>query len=183
MKITHLAAFAVVLSLTVPHLSFAGTKVTTPTIPTQIETEKRIREYFKDIPVMIEIARCESNFRQYTDAGNPLRGGASGGMVGVFQFFESIHATGALALGYDITTLEGNLGYAKHVYEAQGTTPWDPAKYCWGAASLTPTATAPLTGNTLTATKRAELLKQISTLTKLIASLQKQLNAKKRRQK
>jgi hypothetical protein len=88
------------------------------------EIEKRVREYFADVPVMIEIARCESKFRQYTDAGNVLRGGGSTGMVGIFQFYELIHKAPALALGYDIETVEGNLGYAKHVYKLEGTRPW-----------------------------------------------------------
>ncbi|MEY2664956.1 MAG: hypothetical protein RLZZ480_61 [Candidatus Parcubacteria bacterium] len=175
MKMKHLGTLIILASLTAPQLSFAGTKVATPTIPTKLETEKRVREYFKDIPVMIEIARCESNFRQYTDAGNPLRGGASGGMVGVFQFFESIHSAGALALGYDITTLEGNLAYARHVYNAQGTTPWDPAKGCWDVK--------PLTTATVTAKDPAALRAQIKQLTELIMQLQKRLSAQKNRQK
>lgn len=88
--------------------------------------EKRVRELFADAPVMIEIARCESKFRQFTDSGAVLRGGGSGGMVGVFQFYEAIHAAAALALGFDIATLEGNLGYARHLYTQSGTRPWAP---------------------------------------------------------
>ncbi len=136
------------------------------------QSEKRTREYFKDTPVMIEIARCESNFRQFTDAGNVLRGGDSGGMVGVFQFFESIHAVPAKALGYDITTLEGNLGYAKHVYKNESTTPWNPAKSCWDVKPAT--IKAPAT--------RAELeakIKQLTQLIKLLKQLQ-ELKAKQR---
>lgn len=83
--------------------------------------EKRVREYFADVPDMIAIARCESNFRQYTDSGLPFRGGA---MVGVFQFYETLHASRARSLGFDITTLEGNLGYARKLYSESGTTPW-----------------------------------------------------------
>lgn len=159
----------------------AGTKKSTPEeqYVVRAEAEKRIREYFKDVPVMIEIARCESNFRQYTDAGNVLRGGDSGGMVGVFQFFESIHATPAKALGFDITTLEGNLAYAKHVYTSQGTTPWDPAKYCWDTAA----AKSPLPSSTPATTSRAELRKQIETLTSLIKKLQRKLETAQRRKK
>ena len=137
------------------------TSITSST--TKEYSEKRVREFFKDTPVMIEIARCESNFRQFTDAGNVLRGGDSGGMVGVFQFFESIHATPAKALGYDISTLEGNLGYAKHIYQSEGTTPWSPAKHCWEVKPTT--VKAPAT--------RAELEAKIKQLTELIKLLQK----------
>jgi hypothetical protein len=91
---------------------------------TPTEIEAKVRTYFADTPVMIEIARCESKFRQFTDAGNVFYGGAGGGMVGIFQFFESIHKAPALALGFDLATVEGNLGYAKHLYSEQGTTPW-----------------------------------------------------------
>lgn len=89
-----------------------------------VSVEKRVRDFFADVPVMIEIAKCESKFRQFTDGGNVLRGGGSGGMVGIFQFYEIIHKAPALALGFDIETVEGNLGYAKHVYTQSGTTPW-----------------------------------------------------------
>lgn len=133
---------------------------------TPAQSEAKVREYFKDIPVMIEIARCESAFRQYTDGGNVLRGGASGGMIGVFQFFESIHSTPAKTLGFDLATLDGNLGYAKHVYTTEGTVPWNPAKACWDVADA----------KTITKSVDKERLRQqIILLTKLITLLQKQL--------
>ncbi len=139
------------------------TKTATATPLSREASEKRVREFFKDTPVMIEIARCESNFRQFTDAGTVLRGGDSGGMVGIFQFFESIHAEPAKALGFDITTLEGNLGYAKHLYEQQSTTPWEPARSCW---DIKPSiAKSPAT--------QAELKAKIRQLTELIALLQR----------
>lgn len=167
MKMTHL--YATVLALfacfTFTHQTFAATATNTPN---QAEVEKRVREYFADTPVMIEIARCESKFRQFTDAGNPLR---SAGMIGVFQFYEAIHAPGAKTLGYDLATLDGNLGYAKHVYQSEGTVPWNGSKYCWDIPLATPTK--------LTSADRNKLLEQITTLTKLIALLQKQLEAKK----
>ena len=148
----------------------ATTKTTPVTPVTQIETEKRVREFFKDTPVMIEIARCESNFRQFTDAGNVLRGGDSGGMVGVFQFFESIHAAPAKALGYDIATLEGNLGYAKQMYKNEGTTPWNPAKSCWDVkpATVKPPATrAELEAKIKKLLEIIKLLKQLQELKKI----------------
>lgn len=100
------------------------TTVTSATKLTPAEIEAKVRTYFADTPVMIEIARCESKFRQFTDAGNVFYGGADKGMVGVFQFYEAIHQSAALALGYDLATVEGNLAYAKHLYTEQGTTPW-----------------------------------------------------------
>lgn len=132
-KIIHLGVlfFIIASFMQVTEVTAAEKKVVatsslaaTTTATTSVAIEKRVREYFADIPVMIEIAKCESKFRQFTDSGAVLRGGSGGGMVGVFQFYESIHTKGAKALGFDLATVEGNLGYAKHVYSEQGTTPW-----------------------------------------------------------
>lgn len=174
--------FAILLTTNIA--SAATPPVSEVTYYNPITIEARVREYFKEAPRMIEIARCESKFRQYTDSGNPLRG--PGGMVGVFQFYESIHAPGALALGFDITTLEGNLGYAKHVYNTQGLTPWNSSRWCWDVPTVAPapaaTLATPITPapalSAHTVTNRAALQEQILTLTKLIALLQKQLALK-----
>jgi hypothetical protein len=130
---------------------------------TQVAIEKQVREYFADIPVMIEIARCESKFRQFTDSGAVLRGGAGGGMVGVFQFFESIHATPALKLGFDLKTIEGNLGYARHVYTESGSTPWK---------SCMPTVVP--VHNDATLKVRIELLTKLVGLLQQLLALQQQ---------
>ncbi len=112
------------------HVEITLAATTTSAVSTATNThdavavEKRVREYFTDIPVMIEIARCESKFRQFTDSGSVLRGGGSEGMIGIFQFYEVIHKQGALALGFDINTIEGNIGYARYLYTQSGTTPW-----------------------------------------------------------
>jgi hypothetical protein len=125
----------------------------------QVFVEKLVREYFVDVPVMIEIARCESNFRQFTDGGTVFRGGVGGGMIGVFQFYEAIHKTPALARGFDLATLEGNIGYAQHVYKQSGTQPWSaciPATISLSEAQLK---------------LKIELLKQVVVLLKQLLEL------------
>lgn len=97
-----------------------------------VDVETRVAEYFADSPVMVDIARCESKFRQYTDTGNPLHGGLGGAMVGVYQVHSDVHAEYAKGLGMDIYTLEGNLAYAKRLYEREGTRPWISSFPCWG---------------------------------------------------
>ena len=97
---------------------------TLPVLQNPAMIENRIREYFADVPVMIEVARCESKFRQFTDSGSVLRGGSSRGMIGIFQFYEAIHAPAAAARGFDLATVEGNIGYARHLYAQSGTKPW-----------------------------------------------------------
>jgi peptidoglycan hydrolase-like protein with peptidoglycan-binding domain len=88
--------------------------------PAEIEIE--VNDYFANTPIMIAIAKCESNFRQFTDAGNIFRG--AGRYVGIFQIDEIIHSNVAKSLGFDITTVEGNIGYASYVYKNQGSSPW-----------------------------------------------------------
>jgi hypothetical protein len=93
--------------------------------------EEKVREYFPDAPVMADIARCESRFRQFDSAGGPLGGGLGGNMIGVFQINAPVHAAYAAGLGMDIYTLEGNFAYAKLLYEEEGTRPWRSSGKCW----------------------------------------------------
>ena len=139
------------------------TLATSPSITTQT-VEETVREYFVDLPVMIEIARCESKFRQFADSGSALRGGMGGQMVGVFQFFDRYHTSSAHELGFDIETLEGNLGYARYTYERKGTSPWNSARACWDITDL----------NAIEATvvSDADLRQQIGLLRQIIELLQ-----------
>ncbi|HWO07510.1 MAG TPA: peptidoglycan-binding domain-containing protein [Candidatus Paceibacterota bacterium] len=107
-----------------------------------VDVEQAVREHFADAPVMVDIARCESKFRQYTDSGNVLHGGLGGAMVGVYQIHSDVHANFARSIGYDIYTLDGNLGYARHLYLTEGTRPWVSSFQCWGAAPSAEAATA-----------------------------------------
>ncbi len=99
--------------------------------------EEAVRTEFADIPVMIDIARCESKFTQFNTTGEPLHGGYQSKMIGVFQIYEDIHAAYAQTLGMDITTLEGNLAYARLLYNREGTQPWMSSFPCWGKEATT----------------------------------------------
>ena len=94
--------------------------------------EKQIRKYFASYPVLVSIARCESEFHHYDDNGRPLKNKEGSSATGAMQIIASIHRRAAARLGYDINTLNGNLGYAKHLYKTEGTNPWNPSKRCWG---------------------------------------------------
>lgn len=98
----------------------------------QAQVEKAVKKYFASTPEMIAIARCESEFRQFDESGDILRGGYEGKMIGIFQFHEDYHRGAARDLGLNIDTMLGNLAYAKKVYAAEGTTPWNSSKHCWG---------------------------------------------------
>jgi hypothetical protein len=114
-----------------------------------VDVEAAVRTHFAETPVMIEIARCESKFRQYSDSGDPLYGGYQGKMVGVFQVYSDIHASFARSIGMDIETLDGNLAYAKYLYEREGTKPWLSSRSCWEQATSIDTTTGPASSLTL----------------------------------
>lgn len=99
------------------------------------DVEALVRAYFAQVPVMAEIARCESRFRQFDSSGTPLPGGTGGNMIGVFQVNAPVHVAYARELGMDIYTLEGNFAYAKYLYENEGTRPWRSSSKCWGSAA------------------------------------------------
>jgi hypothetical protein len=85
--------------------------------------EDIIRFYFADVPIMIDIAKCETGYRQYNADGTALHD-ASGTYVGVYQISENIHTPKALSMGFDIRTIDGNLGYARYLYTTSSTGPW-----------------------------------------------------------
>jgi len=139
---------------------------------TKANTEDEVRTFFEDIPVMINIASCESKFRQFDEEGIPLRGGWGNAMVGVFQFYEAIHRGTAASLGFDLATLQGNLQYAKHLYTTSGTAPWASSKSCWGKMSVE-------AAKHEKETDIEELQEKIVTLKKLVAQLERLLALKK----
>lgn len=102
------------------------------TMPASQSVEEYVREYFQDIPVMIDIARCESRFTQLNKDGSVVKNPHSTAM-GAFQIMASIHADSAQKnLGLNIYTLQGNAAYARYLYEKNGTRDWNASKACWG---------------------------------------------------
>ncbi len=97
-----------------------------------IFVEKEVRSYFEDIPEMIQVAYCESRFRQADSEGNTIRGVVNSKDVGVMQVNEHYHQVDSEELGYDIYDLKGNMAYARYLYEREGLQPWSASKPCWG---------------------------------------------------
>jgi hypothetical protein len=96
-------------------------------------TEEMVREYFKDIPIMAEVAWCESRFAHVDSAtGEPLRGHLNNQDIGVMQINEHYHRDTAEKMGLVIETFEDNLTYARHLYNTQGVQPWNASRPCWG---------------------------------------------------
>ncbi len=107
-------------------------KVSQKEIEMIMGTEQYVRKYFSDIPIMIQVARCESTFRQLDDDGEVHRGRVNSEDVGVMQINEHYQLQTAVKGNYNIYTLEGNTAYARNLYEKQGTAPWNSSKACWG---------------------------------------------------
>lgn len=97
-----------------------------------MSTEQYVRQYFKDIPIMIQVAKCESRFRHLDPDGEIHRGELNNKDVGVMQINEYYHLDTAEKENYNIYTIEGNTAYARELYEKQGTQPWISSKACWG---------------------------------------------------
>ncbi len=97
----------------------------------EMTDEEIVREYFKDDPIMVRIAFCESTFRQYDKNGNVLRGVENSRDVGLMQINEHFHLEKAKNLDIDIYTIEGNMEFARYLYEREGTRPWNASKKCW----------------------------------------------------
>lgn len=95
------------------------------------ETESIVRSYFRDIPIMAEIARCESTFRHTLPDGSVLKGRVDSDDTGVMQINRRYHGETAARLKLNIEDLYHNMAYARHLYETQGTQPWSASAPCW----------------------------------------------------
>lgn len=93
--------------------------------------EEYVRAYFRDTPILAEIARCESRFRHLDRSGTVLRGKLTREDLGVMQINEFYHEETAWRLGFDLHTLDGNLAYAKWLYSKEGVAPWLSSAKCW----------------------------------------------------
>ncbi len=103
----------------------------TDTRQVAMDTEGIVRSYFSDIPVMIQIARCESTFRHTLADGTVLTGKVDPADTGVMQINKRYHGSAAAELGLDLNALSDNLAYARNLYERQGTQPWAASAPCW----------------------------------------------------
>lgn len=96
------------------------------------QVEQTVREYFADIPIMAEIARCESTYRHYLPNGEVLRGKVDNDDTGVMQINTRYHQKTADKLGLDLENIYDNMAYARNLYERKGTQPWSASAPCWG---------------------------------------------------
>jgi len=99
-------------------ISTTETALVAEVTPTS-EVEGLVRDYFSDIPILAEVARCESTFRHTLDDGSVLRGRVDPRDTGVMQINTYYHQATAEAMGLDIEDFYHNMVYARHLYETQ----------------------------------------------------------------
>lgn len=93
--------------------------------------KRYVADSFADTPILAHIASCESHNRQYDSDGNVLRGEKNHSDIGVMQINEAYHRAEAEKLNLDIDTIEGNVAFAKILYEKKGAKPWISSSGCW----------------------------------------------------
>lgn len=111
-------------------LEHSGVFIPTPEVKNKTPQDL-VADEFGYGNVMWHIARCESNFRQFEADGTVLKSYYGTDDYGVFQINTKYHLETSKKLGYDIMDIEGNIAYAKWLYEKQGTQPWNASKGCW----------------------------------------------------
>jgi hypothetical protein len=99
--------------------------------PSQLEVKQKVEAYFADTPLLVQIAQCESHYNQFGKDGQIYRGEVNPADVGVMQINEYYHLDTSKKLGYDIHTLDGNMAYARYLYNHEGSDPWSSSSPCW----------------------------------------------------
>ncbi len=84
-----------------------------------------IREEFGPQTVMVEVAQCESELKQYDDNGQVLVGVTDD--IGVMQI-NPLWLPDLKRNGIDPYTLSGNIKAARYIYDRQGLQAWVCAK-------------------------------------------------------
>lgn len=90
------------------------------------EIQTLVEALFGPTSPMVDIIRCESHFRQFDASGVILRSYTDD--VGIAQINIDAHGEEALRMGIDIYSIEGNLQFARYLFDLQGTLPWVCAK-------------------------------------------------------
>jgi hypothetical protein len=60
-----------------------------------------------------------------------LRGAVDPADTGVMQINKRFHDNTATTLNLDLDNLYNNMAYARHLYEKEGTRPWNASASCW----------------------------------------------------
>lgn len=80
------------------------------------------------------IAHCESGIQQSKNGvivRNPITPD-----VGTFQINVEYHGDMAKKMGLNIYTIEGNVKYAKYLFDKNGTRDWNASRHCWSKSIM-----------------------------------------------
>lgn len=88
----------------------------------QQKVERLIREEFVDAPIMVEVARCESRFKNVP--------GELSDDFGPFQI-NQVHLPELKTLGLDRSKIEDNIRFARILYNRNGLKDWENSRHCW----------------------------------------------------
>lgn len=93
-----------------------------------------IADPFEGYPLLKKICECESGLTHYINEEKQvvLRGRVNRYDIGICQINEQYHRESIARTGYNIYTPEGNIRFAKLLYNKQGSKPWVWSKGCWG---------------------------------------------------
>ena len=127
---------ALVVSMSLGSINATST-LPVATLAAATSTEAYVSQYYADTPILVSIARCESHFKQWNGDGSIHRGEINHSDIGVMQVNEYYHGQKADELGLDIYNLDGNLAYAKYLYNKEGSRPWASSQKCWGKDAKT----------------------------------------------
>lgn len=123
------------MALGSPQVAYADTLITPEVIVPMSTTTVRlaVEHEFGTSSVMVLVAKCESHFRQFDADGKLLEGIEDPDDTGVFQINRRFgHTQDAQKLGINFETLEGNIQFARYLYDKNGLADWQASKHCWG---------------------------------------------------
>jgi hypothetical protein len=132
-----IASLAISSSLAFGSLFGTSTQVAVPiiqevSINTASSTQEIIEEKVTLNPSLLPVSKCESGGKHFNLDGTVIRGKVNPHDIGLMQINSDYHEASAKKMGLDIYSEEGNIRYANHLYETQGTAPWLASLRCWG---------------------------------------------------
>ncbi len=114
-----------------PNNVLANESLTSEETPQEYAGEL-IAEYFpENARLMRAIARCESGLVHRDESGNLLRNNEGSTAQGLFQVLMSVHRGEMRRMGLDPDNDDDYMTYVQHLYETQGTSPWNESRRCW----------------------------------------------------
>lgn len=80
--------------------------------------EELVIRTFPDDHRMLPVAECESNLRQFNTDGSVLMGGGGGNYIGIFQIgIQWVDLASSMEM--DVYTIEGNVAFARWLYNSE----------------------------------------------------------------